>query len=304
MIEVGLLGTGGMIPMPHRFLSSFICRSNGRAVIIDCGEGTQVSLQLLGWGFKNIDAICITHFHGDHISGLPGLLLAIGNSGRVDPLYIIGCNGLSHVVKSLCVIAPELPFELIFIEENYFTQHEFFNVNNLFVRALRVMHNVPCLAFSINLKRKGKFNVVAAKNFNIPINLWAQLQNGDNVNHNNKMYSPDMVMGDERHGIKISFCTDSRPTNALTNFVSNSNLFICEGIYGEDSKINKAIVNKHMVFSEAATIAKNANVKELWLTHYSPSLGNPNDFIHVARDIFPNTITGTDRLTKIISFDD
>ena len=98
MIDVALLGTGGMMPMPERFLSSMLLRINGRLILVDCGEGTQVTLKMLGWGFKAIDTICFTHYHADHISGLPGMLLTIGNSGRTEPVKLIGPPGLKKVV--------------------------------------------------------------------------------------------------------------------------------------------------------------------------------------------------------------
>jgi len=110
MLDVALLGSGGMMPLPNRYLTAMLCRVNGRFLLVDCGEGTQVTMRMLGWGFKSIDVICITHFHADHISGLPGLLLTIGNAGRTDPLQMFGPPGLAVVVRNLCVIAGDLPF--------------------------------------------------------------------------------------------------------------------------------------------------------------------------------------------------
>jgi len=125
MLDVALLGTGGMMPLPNRFLTSMLCRVNGLMLLVDCGEGTQITLQKLGWGFKNIDAIAITHFHADHISGLPGILLAMGNADREDPLLMLGPPRLAHVVQSLRVIVPELPFEIYFKEWNLLTKATF-----------------------------------------------------------------------------------------------------------------------------------------------------------------------------------
>lgn len=302
MIDVALLGTGGMVPLPNRFLTSLYCRINGRFIMIDCGEGTQISLKMLGYGFKNIDVICFTHFHADHISGLPGILLTVGNSGRVDPIYIIGPTGIKSIVNSLCSIAPELPFELKVIEQNS-TSDNTFHLDNYFINALPVEHSVNCLAYNINIPQSGKFNLEKATQLGLPKKFWSLLQHGENVEYENKIYTPQMVLDSERKGIKISYCTDSRPTEQLVKFVKESNLFICEGIYGEDEKLPKALANKHMLFSEAATIAKQANVKELWLTHFSPSMPQPELFLDCAKNIFENTVVGTDRMYKTIFFD-
>lgn len=302
MIDVALLGTGGMIPLPNRFLTSLYCRINGRYIMIDCGEGTQISLKILGWGFKNIDVICLTHFHADHISGLPGILLTIGNSGRTEPVYIIGPSGTETIVKNLCVIASELPFELKIIEQNLL-KGNVFHLDNYFINVLPVDHSINCVAYNICVPRKGKFNLSKALKLDLPHRFWSILQKGNTVEYKNKIYTPQMVLEPDRKGIKISYCTDSRPVDELINFVHASDLFICEGIYGEEEKLSKAMANKHMIFSEAAKIASKAQVKELWLTHFSPSMPNPQLFLDSAKNIFENTVIATDRMHKTINFD-
>jgi ribonuclease Z len=302
MIDVALLGTGGMIPLPNRFLTSLYCRINGRYIMIDCGEGTQISLKILGWGFKNIDVICLTHFHADHISGLPGILLTIGNSGRTEPVYIIGPSGTETIVKNLCVIASELPFELKIIEQNLL-KGNVFHLDNYFINVLPVDHSINCVAYNICVPRKGKFNLSKALKLDLPHRFWSILQKGNTVEYKNKIYTPQMVLESDRKGIKISYCTDSRPVDELINFVHASDLFICEGIYGEEEKLSKAMANKHMIFSEAAKIASKAQVKELWLTHFSPSMPNPQLFLDSAKNIFENTVIATDRMHKTINFD-
>ena len=116
MLDVCLLGTGGMMPLPYRWLTSLMVRYNGSSLLIDCGEGTQIAIKEKGWSFKPIDVICFTHYHADHISGLPGLLLTMGNTDRTEPLTMIGPKGLERVVNALRIIAPELPFPIEFIE--------------------------------------------------------------------------------------------------------------------------------------------------------------------------------------------
>ena len=302
MIDVALLGTGGMMPMPERFLSSMLLRINGRLILVDCGEGTQVTLKMLGWGFKAIDTICFTHYHADHISGLPGMLLTIGNSGRTEPVKLIGPPGLKKVVEGLRLIFPELPFKLEYIEiDNVDCVIDF---NDFSLKANEGDHRIKCLSYRFDISRKGKFSVEKAKTLGLPVNMWSILQKGGTAEYNGKIYTSDMVLGNARKGISLSFCTDTRPVDSLVNFINGSDLFVCEGMYGENEKQKKAIEYKHMLFSEAAKLAKLGNVKELWLTHLSPSMKEPELFIDNAKNIFANTKVGYDRMYKRINFEE
>ena len=294
-----------MMPLPGRFLSSMLCRVNGKMILIDCGEGTQVSLRLLGWGFKQIDMICFTHFHGDHISGLPGLLLTMANAERTEPLKLFGPTGLAHVVKSLCVIAQDLPYELEFIEWPARTPGSFTD-ELLTIKALPLWHRTPCFGYSIELMRRGKFDPERAKAQEIPLKLWSALQkqSDETIVYNGKTYSSNMVLGPPRKGLKIVFCTDTRPVPGLASFASEADLFICEGLYGDEERQEKAAARKHMTFQEAAQVALAANVKELWLTHFSPAMPDPHNYIKNATNIFPNSVVGKDRMSKTIKYEE
>ena len=300
MLDVALLGCGGMMPMPGRFLTSLFLRHNGRFALIDCGEGTQVSLRILGWGFKNIDIIMFTHFHADHITGLPGLLLTIGNSGREEPLILMGPKGLGTVVSALTIVSREIPFEIKIIEIEGPSE---FNLGDFIIKALPLDHRTKCYAYTVSISRLAKFNPENAIGLGIPKQMWSYLQKGEEVSHEGKIYTPDMVMGDVRKGIKIAYCTDTRPVKALPGFVKGADLFVCEGIYGDNDKIDKAREYKHMLFSEAASIAKEGEVNELWLTHYSPSLTKPEEFLYNATNIFQKTFLGFDRKNTTIKFE-
>lgn len=300
MLDVCLLGTGGMMPLPYRWLTALMTRFNGSQLLIDCGEGTQIALKEKGWSFKPIDVICFTHYHGDHISGLPGLLLTMGNADRREPLTLIGPKGLERVVNSLRVIAPELPFEIKFIEIT--EPEQSFELNGYRLNAFRVKHNVTCYGYSIEIDRAGKFDVQRAMEQEIPKEYWKVLQKGEQVELDGRILTPDMVLGPPRKGIKVTYCTDTRPTESILKHAVDSDLFICEGMYGEKEKASKAVEYKHMTFYEAAKIARDAKVKEMWLTHYSPSLTRPEEFMDDVRKIFPNAIAGKDRMTVELDF--
>ena len=238
MLDVCLLGTSGMMPLPGRWLTSLMLRYNGSSLLIDCGEGTQVAVKEKGWSFKPIDILCITHFHADHISGLPGLLLTMGNADRTEPLTIIGPKGLTKVVNALRVIAPELPFEIRCIElEN---PQEHFELSGYIIDAFKVNHAVTCYGYSVSIARTGRFNVEQAVARGIPKSCWNRLQHGQTVESDGNVYTPDMVMGESRKGIKVTYCTDSRPVKAIAENASGADLFICEGMYGDNDKDGNA----------------------------------------------------------------
>ncbi len=302
MLDVCLLGTGGMMPLPYRWLTSLMLRYNGQSILIDCGEGTQIAMKEKGWSPKPIDIICFTHYHADHISGLPGMLLTMGNAERTEPLILIGPKGLTRVVSALRVIAPELPFEIECreIEEN----EQVFSFDGFSIEAFRVQHNVTCYGYSVKVPRGGKFSVEKAKENQIPMPFWSKLQKGETIVSDGKTYTPDMVLGGARKGLKVTYCTDTRPVPSIVKNAMEADLFICEGMYGEADKLSKAKEHKHMMFSEAATLAKEANVKELWLTHYSPAITRADEFIPATREIFANTYPGRDGKSVDLLFEE
>lgn len=301
MLDVCLLGTSGMMPLPGRCLTSLMTRYNGSSLLIDCGEGTQVSIRIKGWSVHGIDTICFTHFHGDHISGLPGLLLSMGNSDRTEPVTLIGPKGLEKIVNNLRCIAPELPFDLKFIELE--DKIQTIDINGYKITAFKVNHNVVCYGYTIDIERGGKFHVEKAIENNIPQKFWSLLQKGNEVQENGVVYTPDTVLGPPRKGIKVTYCTDSRPTQSILDNAKDSVLFICEGMYGEKDKQTKAKEHKHMTFYEAAKIAATAQVGQLWLTHFSPSMAKPEMFLDDVREIFNNTIIPKDRRSVELDFD-
>lgn len=300
MLDVCLLGTGGMMPLPNRWLTALYTRYNGSALLIDCGEGTQVALKEAGFSCHDIDVIAITHFHGDHISGLPGMLLSMGNADRTEPVTIVGPKGLEEVVNALRIIAPELPFELKFIE---YDGDEFsVDLYGYTLKAYKASHNITCYGYSQVINRAGKFNPEKAKANKVPMKVWSRLQKGETVIMDGICYTSDMILGQARKGIKLVYCTDSRPTRLIKENASDADLFICEGMYGEPGMEQKAVKHRHMTFSEAAILARDAKAKKLWLTHFSPSLVRPKDYLKTIVDIFPETVIPKDGFTTTLNF--
>lgn len=302
MLDICLLGTGGMMPLPYRWLTSMMARYNGTSILIDCGEGTQIAMKEKGWSPKPIDVICFTHFHADHISGLPGMLLTMGNAERTEPLLLVGPKGLCKVVAALRTIAPELPFAIECLELTEAEQT--IHMDGFRIEAFKVNHNVLCYGYSIVIDRIGKFDVDRAVSLGIEKRYWNRLQKGETLEVDGMTYTPEMVLGQARKGLKVTYCTDTRPTKGIVEHAKGSDLFICEGMYGEPDKQQKAKEKKHMTFYEAAEISRQADVERMWLTHYSPSLNHPEEYLDAARKIFPRTEVCRDGKTIELNFED
>ncbi|MCR4792767.1 MAG: ribonuclease Z [Lachnospiraceae bacterium] len=302
MVDVTLLGTGGMMPLPYRWLTSLMVRYNGSSLLIDCGEGTQIAMRQRGWSPNPIDVICFTHYHADHISGLPGLLLDMANSDRTSPVTIIGPKGLERVVSGLRVIAPELPFEVILKE--FSGSEETFEMFGYRLKAFKVSHSIICYGYTFEVDRAGRFDRDAAVRENIPLEFWSRLQNGETIDAGDRVYEPSMVMGPDRKGIKITYCTDTRPVPAIAENAVGSDLCILEGMYGDAEDAPKALKKKHMTMQEAAQIAADAGVAGLWLTHFSPSIGRAERYLNSVKSIFPGAVIPKDGETIELNFEE
>ena len=296
MLDICLLGTGGMMPLPYRWLTSLMLRYQGNNILIDCGEGTQIAMAKKGWSPKPIDVICFTHYHADHISGLPGLLLSMGNEGHTEPLLICGPKGVDEVVKNLTYICPELPFR---IKTQVMGDFDSLERDGFSVTSFEVRHSCACIGYDIRINRAGRFDTEKAKRNGVPVKLWSRLQKGEEIDG----YTHDMVLGESRRGIHVTYSTDTRPSDIISTMATDADLLITEGMF-ESEKFDRAKESAHMTVTEAAHLAKESGCRELWLTHFSPALPDPSVCINEATAIFPNTTAAVDGMVKTIRFDD
>ena len=301
MLEFCTLGTGGTLPIPERALSSLYVRVNGRSLLIDCGEGTQVGIRKLGWGFRCLDGMLLTHYHGDHCTGLAGLLLSLEKAGRDEPFHIWGPKGLKRVVEGLCVIVPPLSFAVMLHELP--TEGGEISLIGLKISAFPVDHGgIPCFGYRMELPRTAVFDPEKASALGVPVQEWKRLQQGESVRVGMRKIRPEEVTGQARRGIVLVFSTDTRPCETLAKYCSGADLLILEGMYGDAEKMPQALKNHHMLFAEAAATAREADAGGLLLTHFSTSMEDPEAYLPEARNIFARTWAARDGETVTIRY--
>jgi ribonuclease Z len=291
-----------MMPKKDRYLASAYLRYQGAGLLIDCGEATQLAFKECGYAFKQIGILCITHFHADHISGLPGLLLSMGNEGRTEPLRIFGPRGLARVVSALRVIAPELPFAVECTELG--EREETWQVGDYQLTAFRLRHNVPCCGYTIKIHRAGKFQPERARENGVPMQVWGALQKQPTATYDGVTYTAEQVLGAPRRGFHVTYATDTRPLPIIAEQAADADLFICEGTYTDEEKQEKAEQVGHMTFTEAAGLAARAKPRRFWLTHFSPAVVDPTEGLPGAQAIWADTVCGSDGMQIDLPFDE
>lgn len=301
MIDVLLLGNGAMMPLPGRYLSSTLLRIGGSLHLIDCGEGTQVAMRQHGWGFKRLDAILLTHFHADHIAGLPGLMHTLAHSGKTEPLHIIGPAGTYQIVQGLFIIVPGLPFEVYIHEVGAGDTLDLPSGASLSVA--EGQHRGPVLSYRLDLDRAPAFLPDRAQQLGVPRAQWSRLQRGESVMVGDSDVHPEQVLSAPRPGIAFGIATDTRPTDSIRQLMHGVDLLIAEGTYGDDADAGKAAERGHMTFREAATLARDTQAGALWLTHFGVGLTSPEDYLVNATAVFTRTTVGYSGLCGTISYD-
>jgi len=296
--EVFVLGTSGMMPLPNRNLTSALIRREGELFLFDCGEGTQISLKKLNLKWKRINSIFISHMHADHVTGLPGILMLSSQVDRDTPLTLYGPSRLKEYVDAnRRILDIYINYEIIVktVEEGIVLEEE-----EYFVRAFELNHTKPCFGYVFEeKKRPGQFHPEIAGSLGVPMGpMWGTLQKGGSVIlEDGRVIHPSDVMGDLREGRKFSYVTDSLYSPSIAGHVKDSDLFLCEGMFADDLR-DSAKEKKHMTASDAARIAKEANVKQLGLLHYSPRYSDYElrYLLKDAKKVFANTVLSKDRM--------
>jgi ribonuclease Z len=298
MIDVCLLGNGGMMPLPDRPLSATLIRSGIETILFDCGENTQVNWRVSGFAYRTTGTILLSHLHADHIAGLPGVLFQIAHSGRTEPVTVYGPEHTFEIVSHLIAIVGRLPYELRAI---HLAGGESIPIPAGFtLSTLALQHRMPCLGYRLDLPRAPRFDSERAKALGVPVTDWSRLQSGETVNG----VTSDQVLGAPRRGLRVALITDTSLTDILPAFVSDSDLLICEAMYAADADADRARERGHLTARQSARLAAQANVRNLWLTHFSPSVDDLTAITTVAQQEFPTAITGTPGLAMTLSFDD
>jgi len=308
MIDITLLGTSALLPLPERALTAAALCCGGHTILFDCGEGTQTAARRAGVSLMRTDLIALTHYHGDHVFGLPGLLQTLGVMGRTDALTLTGPQGLREALSPLLQAAGSLPFPVVLAE----WPREGMAMAALFpgwpalarLSAFPTCHRVPSQGYVFSLGRAGKFQPREAEKRGVPVMQWKVLQRGESVETPGGTVLPGQVMGPERKGLKFVFTGDTAPCPELTNAARDADLMICEATYGEDAQQSEANRYGHMTFSQAGRAAAEAHVKRLWLAHFSQRMEDPAAYLPLAHASFPAAQCGEDGQSITLAFDD
>jgi ribonuclease Z len=290
--EIIFLGTSSMIPTKDRNTTSAFLSYDDKGILFDCGEGTQRQMKIAGIRPNKIDKILITHWHGDHVLGLPGLIQTLGNSEYVKTLEIYGPLGsneyFSHMLKGFA-FDTDIPIKVTDVEEGVI-----FENNDFFIEARKMNHGIDCLGYAFVEKDKRRINSAKVEKMKLPGHLVGKLQRGEKVEHNSVKINPDDVSYVEK-GVKVVFITDTEICENAYKLAKDADLLVSEATYAEEHEL-KGIEYKHMTAKQAALLASNSNVKKLALSHFSGRYKTADKIEEEARTIFPDTTCAYDFL--------
>ena len=307
MIDITLLGSAALMPIPERALTAVALTCAGHTILFDCGEGTQTQARKTGVSLMKGDVIALTHYHGDHIFGLPGLLQSLCMAGRTQPLIIVGPEGLEAAMKPILALAGWTTYEirLMTLPEEGLKLSELVRgwPEKARLSAFPTEHRVPSQGYCFTLGRAGKFMPEKAKALGIPVNQWGLLQKGQCIQSGGVAFCPEDVLGEGRRGLKFVFSGDTALCDSLIRASKDADLMICEATYGENEQARLAVDRGHMTFAQAAETGKLAGVKELWLTHFSQMVEDPCEYLPNATAVFQNTVCGEDGMKTTLKFE-
>lgn len=307
MIDITLLGTSALIPLPDRALTALQLVCGGHSILFDCGEGTQSAARKAGVSLIKTDIIALTHYHGDHIFGLMGLLQTMNSMGRTEPLYLVGPKGLHKELAPVLTLVGWTAYEIRLMElpEEGLVLEQLIKgwPDGAKLEAFPTEHRITSQGYVFSLPRAGKFMPEKAKALGIPNNQWRFLQKGECVEANGVTVTPDQVMGPPRKGLKVVFSGDTAQCQTLTAAAEGADLLICEATYGEDEQAQLALDHGHMNFAQAAQTAAQAGAKQLWLAHYSQMIEDPQTYLPNAAVYFPETRCGVDGMQCTLQFE-
>ncbi len=295
------------MPLPYRHLTSVLLRRDGDLFLFDGGEGTQVSLRRLNLKWKKINAIFVSHTHADHVTGLPGILMLSAQVDRTEPLYIYGPPKIAEYIEtSRKVLDMYINYPIVVNEIT--APCTVYGGQDFYVRAFPLSHTKTCVGYTLEeLDRPGEFDPEAAIKLKIPKGpLWGKLQHGESVvNADGEEIQSSQVVGKPRSGRKFSFVTDTQYLPSIANEVKGSDLLICEGMFAEELA-DQAKEKKHMTARQAATIARDADVKRMAMIHYSPRYTDKEleVLLQEARQIYPKAELTRDRMHFEIPYRD
>ncbi len=297
-MRITFLGTTAAVPTRERNHSAVALHYMNEIILLDCGEGTQNQMIKAKVSFMKIKKIFITHFHGDHFLGLPGLIQTMSLNERTEPLYIYGPRGIDYlveVVKSLG--AYDLNFEIIPVEiKNNFKIEE----KNYIIKCVEVDHNIETYGIIFEEKKGRKFLLEKALSLGLkPSPLFKKLQEGEEVVVNGRVIKPDDVLGEKKKGFKVVYSSDTRPCRAIEENCRDA-ILIHDSTF--DATLKKdAEEKKHSTCEEAAEVAKRGRARELYLTHISPRYKDDKILVEQARKVFEKTYVARDLMQVELS---
>ena len=297
MITVTLLGAAATMPLPDRALTSVYLSCGGHNVLFDCGEGTQTAIRKAHLSPMKIELICLSHYHGDHIFGLPGLLHSMSLLGRAEPLLITGPAGIETELAPIMALCRDLDYEVRLFP---MPEEGLELAAHLHLKAFPTAHKMPSIGYRFELERPGAFLSEKAEALGIPKSCWARLQRGEAVDG----FRPQDVLGEARKGLSVVFSGDTSPCPSLVENAAGADLFICEATYGDDAHLENAVRHGHSTFTQAAQMAAEAGVKRLWLAHFSQMVTEPEECLPLAEALFPGAEAGFDGKSCCLRFEE